>query len=87
MAETCAFCAGSFASPAELIAHQRKAHPGRDARESLATNPESGIPGYVCSLCGRRFWSASALRHHNLSPHPRSALPSAPFTPYSVRYC
>jgi len=71
MAEMCAYCAAPFGSPAELITHVRKAHSGGDSQASLAMNPESQHPGFVCAMCGRRFWTTAALTHHNLSPHAR----------------
>ncbi|MGA8302274.1 MAG: C2H2-type zinc finger protein [Thermoplasmata archaeon] len=70
MAEECASCGGYFASPSELLAHTKKAHPTHDSSESLAMNPESLEPGLVCALCGVRFRDSEALARHNVSPHP-----------------
>lgn len=83
MAETCADCGGSFGSPARLVGHMKKAHAGGDARASLASNPESQIPGVVCALCGRRFANQEALMKHNLKPHYR---PSSPGLPAPAEY-
>jgi hypothetical protein len=70
MAELCALCGASFASPSELLTHVRKSHPAADGSESLAMNPESRTWGYVCALCGRRFATPTELAAHDLRPHP-----------------
>jgi hypothetical protein len=72
MAEQCANCGASFASPSELVAHVKHVHTVIRADESLAMNPESHTPGLVCALCGTRFRSREALAQHNLRPHYRS---------------
>ncbi|MGA8665089.1 MAG: C2H2-type zinc finger protein [Thermoplasmata archaeon] len=69
MAELCARCGGSFASPSELMTHVRKAHPERNPAETLAMNPASRTPGFVCSFCGRTFASPEELARHDLKPH------------------
>lgn len=76
MAEMCSYCAGSFATPAELVLHVRKDHSGGDSRTSLAMNPESRKSGVVCALCGRRFANPRALARHALSPHPPTMWPA-----------
>jgi hypothetical protein len=86
MAEMCAGCAGSFATPADLVLHVKKAHSGGDPRASLSMNPESSTPGVVCALCGRRFASPRALARHALSPHPRAIRPAEPAYARRVTY-
>jgi uncharacterized Zn-finger protein len=71
MAEICADCAGSFASPTALLEHVRKVHAGGDSRSSFAMNPESRLPGVVCALCGKRYLTPAALARHGLTPHGR----------------
>jgi uncharacterized C2H2 Zn-finger protein len=72
VAEECASCGAYFGSPADLLAHTKKAHASHDSRESLAMNPESLEPGLVCALCGVRFRDSEALARHNVSPHYRT---------------
>jgi len=78
MAEMCAYCDGSFATPADIVRHVKTAHSGRSSRSSLAANPESMTPGVVCAMCGRRFETPHALARHALSPHPRPARRAEP---------
>ncbi len=73
MSEMCAQCEAVFASPAELIAHQKHAHAHEDPAESLETNPEAHTPGLLCAICGLRFRNARALAAHNLLPHVHDA--------------
>jgi uncharacterized C2H2 Zn-finger protein len=81
MAEMCSSCGASFGSPSDLVLHMRKVHPTPDPRTTLAMNPESGIPGLPCALCGMRFSSREALERHCLSPHWRSNSPRPRPTP------
>ncbi|HEV2165856.1 MAG TPA: C2H2-type zinc finger protein [Thermoplasmata archaeon] len=83
MAEECADCGASFASPADLVAHMKKVHAGGDPKASLGMNPESRTPGLECSICGARFATAEALAAHNLKPHP-SAARNGPAVPFSI---
>jgi hypothetical protein len=69
MAEECADCGATFGSPAELVAHMKKAHEGGDPRASMDMNPESHVPGLECAACGARFATREALAAHNLRPH------------------
>jgi C2H2-type zinc finger/Zinc finger, C2H2 type len=69
MPEECARCGSSFASPSDLLAHVKKAHPKNDPSESLAMNPASHTPGYACSFCGRTFATPQELAAHDLKPH------------------
>jgi Zinc finger, C2H2 type len=69
MAEECADCGATFGSPAELVAHMKKAHAGGDPKASMEMNPESHIPGLECAACGARFATREALASHNLRPH------------------
>jgi uncharacterized C2H2 Zn-finger protein len=78
MAEECADCGASFASPAELVQHMNTVHHGGDAKASLAMNPESRTPGLECGLCGARFATREALAAHNLRPHYRLNARSTP---------
>ena len=71
MAEECASCGGTFATPAELVTHVKKVHGGIAPKDSLAMNPESHTPGFVCALCGARFPTPGALARHNVRPHYR----------------
>jgi hypothetical protein len=70
MAEVCSDCGAYVASAAELVEHVKTAHGQVRSEESLATNAESHVPGYQCSLCGRRFASPQELAAHTLRPHP-----------------
>jgi hypothetical protein len=72
VAELCANCGSTFASPAELVFHVKKKHRTVDPNESLAMNPESHQPGLVCALCGDQFPNREALARHNVRPHFRS---------------
>ena len=72
MSELCSHCGGSFASPAELVTHMRKAHRSNDPAETLAQNPASHTPGVTCALCGRTFPTADLLAAHALRPHGRA---------------
>jgi uncharacterized C2H2 Zn-finger protein len=72
VAEECADCGATFANPAELVAHVKKAHGTINPAESLAMNPESHTPGLVCALCGIRFPNREALARHSLRPHYRT---------------
>jgi Zinc finger, C2H2 type/C2H2-type zinc finger len=70
MAELCSNCGGSFASPAALISHMKKAHAWGDPNASLTLNPASHTPGVTCALCGRSFSTPAQLAAHALQPHP-----------------
>lgn len=80
MAELCADCGASYGSPADLIAHVRKAHSGGNSLASLSMNPESRRSGLVGAMCGRHCATMDALTRHHLSPHPPTTR-RAPPTP------
>lgn len=75
MAEECSECGASFAGPADLIGHVKRAH------SPTQTNaPETPKHLLACALCGQRFPSREALAAHNLRPHYRGNRP-VPGTP------
>jgi len=82
MAEECADCGGSFASPAELMEHIKRKHGELKPKETLAMNPESERAGLVCALCGVRLRDKEALARHNVSPHYRTNRPLPPTPTY-----
>jgi hypothetical protein len=78
MSEQCAYCAASFASPAELIVHLRKARHGAGPSAGLEANPASRAGArFPCLLCGKEFLTSEALASHALRPH-RTLRPARP---------
>jgi hypothetical protein len=69
MTEVCAICGAPCATAAELIVHQKEAHPNADPAADVEMNPEAHTAGFLCAMCGRRFPTPQALAAHNLHPH------------------
>jgi uncharacterized C2H2 Zn-finger protein len=78
MPEECAYCGAPHGSKSDLVDHVRRAHGGGSFLERAATDPESGVPGLRCALCGRRFPDKESLARHSVTPHYRSNRPLPP---------
>ena len=73
MSEACAECGATFAGPAELVEHQKQAHPAgapEPSTEPLTSRP-MGAPthGAACGLCGQTFERGEDLAVHVRSAH------------------
>lgn len=82
MAEECAQCEATFATPAELVLHMNEAHAGGNPPASPRMNLEAERPGLVCALCGKRFPNRTALAQHALGPHYRTNQPPRQVSAY-----
>ena len=71
MSEMCSYCQQSFGSASDLVVHVKSRHRHEDPASTIETNPEAHTPGYVCTLCGRRYPTPEALAAHDRRPHPR----------------